>query len=264
MTFSSNVFSGRSDRLKRVNHELLMLINERSERIEKAFKESVDDTFNMSDVIPLPEKDGGNNLDIGSGAPRTYDPNDYSGAMYDEEYSEAVDIEEDEIVPSGTQCAKLSLSRIIDPALIKLQLYGTRELRSSLSDDIPFGYKARKHYPNAGLKKKDSVMFHQEVKLDFGGKDLDGSANRVQDDAPIRKRQSNVSLSDLSAPKQLRPNPSSSNSLFELENQTEARRLSIISDSHYKKPLTMVVSHFVKWERTLEFENWLKDLFEIM
>lgn len=275
-----------------------MLINERSEKIEKAFKESVDDNFTLADVTPLPN--GGNyvsTVDTESGMLRTYDPNDYSGGIYDEDYSEAVDIEKDEVLPLETQCAKLALSRIIDPALIKLELYGTRELGSCLSDDVPFGYKARKQYPNAGLKKKDSMTFHKDSNLTAGGgrdkdkvkdKDVTGTgglnqfqfqskgnddhltpSNRSQSftrqhsEDSFRNRHSSVSLVDLGAPKQLRPNPSSSQSLFELENQTEARRLSV-SNSHYKKPLTMVVSHFVKWERTLEFEAWLKELFEIM
>lgn len=229
-----------------------MLINERSEKIEKAFKESVDDNFNLSDVKPLLEEGG----IVGPQGPRTYDPNDSSGGMDDEDYTEVVDIEEEDEVPE-TQCAKLALSRIIDPALIKLELYGTRERGSRLSEDIPFGYKARRQKPNGGLKKKDPVVFHPSTK------NLNGSAGQINGESPLRTRQSNVSLSDLSAPKQLRPNPTSSHSLFELENQTEARRLSITSN-HYNEPLTMVVSHFVKWERTLEFENWLKDLFEIM
>ena len=294
LTYFVTIFLGKADRLKRVNHELLMLINERSEKIEKAFKESVDDNFNLSDVIPLAGgEDYVSAVDIENGVVRTYDPNDYSGGIYDEDNCEAVDIEKDEIVPLETQCAKLALSRIIDPALIKLELYGTRELGggSCLSDDVPFGYKARKQFPNAGLRKKDSMTFHKESNSTAGGtrdkdkdKDATLSLNQFQSKSnddhlnssnhsktftrhhsedSFRNRHSSVSLVDLGAPKQLRPNPSSSHSLFELENQTEARRLSV-SNSHYKKPLTMVVSHFVKWERTLEFENWLKELFEIM
>ena len=251
-----------------------MLINERSDRIEKAFKESVDDTFNMCDVTPAHGRDFVETLDIENRAARTYDSNIFLGGIYDEDESEGVDIEEDEIVSGGTESAELALSRMIDPALIKLQLYGTREISSRLSSDNPYGSSARRHYPSAGLKKKDSVVSSGK------GSSGNGSVSQVQDDriasdkppmsrqhseASMNKRHSSVSLTDSIAPSQsqIRPNPSSSNSLFELENHTEARRFSL-SKSHHKKPLTMVVSHFVKWERTLEFENWLKELFEAM
>jgi hypothetical protein len=52
--------------------------------------------------------------------------------------------------------------------------------------------------------------------------------------------------------------------LLDLENQREAQNYSAASGNTENTALTMVVTHHVKWERTLEFENWTKDMFQKM
>ena len=51
-------------------------------------------------------------------------------------------------------------------------------------------------------------------------------------------------------------------STFDLESQTEYKNY--VAQELESKPLTMCVTHYVRWERTLAFESWTKDMFDTM
>jgi len=51
-------------------------------------------------------------------------------------------------------------------------------------------------------------------------------------------------------------------SLCDLENQMEQKN-SVAAEIE-SKPLTMCVAHYVRWERTLDFEAWIQDMFDTM
>ena len=53
-----------------------------------------------------------------------------------------------------------------------------------------------------------------------------------------------------------------SRSTFDLESQTEYKNY--VAQELESKPLTMCVTHYVRWERTLAFESWIQDMFNTM
>ena len=233
---------GKVDRLRRVNHELLELINERSGTLERALKGYV----NVEDSIPLRSNDSG-------------------GSPSDECSLQDVDLVARETSLTGTQSATSRVSSV-DPALVSLQQYHVSNDNGHLNHEKT-SVTSRIRQDIFGKKVKKSMMtFHSE-------KDADEKGAVYYDNPSLEAGVS--SIRDSALPPEASPpsnfqqgrtvhTSASSASLLDLENQTEARNHAAASGTTEHTALTMVVTHHVKWEKTLEFENWTKDMFKKM
>lgn len=124
-------------------------------------------------------------------------------------------------------------------------------------------------------KRKELMTFHSEDAPEKGleegqGEEIFHFDNPSLDHAEVGAAATHASSSILSRDRShsidVRKSASRSGRmsiLSALESDNEERTFSA-EDGQEQKALTMVVTHLVKWERTLEFENWIKDMFDQM
>ena len=279
-----------------MNHELLQLIHE---RVDNDDLEEGNAPMSVSVSVSHKSKN------IGVGERNEADHREPSPGAWNSNFSHRADLEGDE-------------EPIIDPALIKLQQYSSKnninngnnnnnkrgdvgaknqstekkgfiieelfpmkqEKNRSISDEVVRVTKERqqslREEQSRDMQKRKQIMtFHSEDVPEEGSEGERGEGtfhfdNPSLNHAEVEAAATRASSSYLS---RVRPPPldrrksgfrsGSMSMLSALENDSEKRTFSA-DDGQEKKALTMVVTHLVKWERTLEFESWIKDLFDQM
>lgn len=263
---------GKVDRLRRVNHELLELINEKSGNLEKALKNYVQD----EDLIPMYRSDSRDSMTI-----------EYAARKDDMKVPLRVPLKAADLVPReinhvGPRSVLPTISSA-DPALLLLQQYNiandtssvsrekatrSAQLAAQMRQDL-FGKKVKKStttYPFEEDKDTDTdIDIEACFSTDNPGLDVfrtDAKKNTNRDGTAIMSPDE-PSPSNTSHPQRMRESTSAA-SLHDLENQREVKNYPPAGGNTENRALTMVVTHHVKWERTLEFENWTKDMFQKM
>lgn len=188
-----------------------------------------------------------------------------------EDVTRAADLVLREINHTGPRPVLKRVSSV-DPALVSLQQYHVTSDTSTLNREKA-SVTAQMRQDLFGKKVKKSMMtFHSEkdreaeidieagFSMDNPGLDVflnDAKMDSSRDGTTVVSPDEPVpSNSDSQRLKQ----SASAASLLHLENQREAPA----SGNAQNAALTMVVTHHVKWEKTLEFENWTKDMFQKM
>ena len=217
----SVILPGKVDRLKRVYHELLELINSRSDVLESALRETLgEETFD----------------DIETTALLAYEKNAIPpGPIYRNS-------------PKSTSKKSYNIGKdkdgnvinMVDPALAKMEQYdvkkGTSVKQANDEDKISI------------INMRQALFGRDKVKILNTSFVEEGKTDTIPETTSRRR------FSDMKSQK----------SLFDLENQTEARSFAASDGVVDPKALTMVVTHLVKWEKTLEFESWIQLMFEEM
>jgi hypothetical protein len=255
--------SGKVDRLRRVNHELLELINERSGNLERALKNYVQD----EETIPLYRAESQGSV--------TKEYSAFKGVM------KAADLVPRDINHVGPRPVLPSISSV-DPALLSLQQYHITSDISAVNREkanVTAQLAAQMRQDLFGKKVKNGMMtFHsekdrekdREIDLEGGFSFDNPGLNILRVDTKLNSNRDGTATMSPDEPspssnghRRLRQSASAA-CLLDLENQREAQNYHAASGNTENTALTMVVTHHVKWERTLEFDNWTKDMFQKM
>lgn len=216
--------------MRRVNHELLELVNSRGEDVENAFNDAFGEANRFSSKNAETEE---------------YDDDIETKALLSYDSTKAV-MAVPPVVTNGSNSNISSGSGSVSTA-------PTIPLRSAMrKDDAP---KKTTHFDFDNLDDTDMIPDPSEGtdSPDYHNKSPPSPRTPPLDKRPSLKRvESRFKRSE------------STSTLFDLESQTEARSFASVEEHEYKKALTMVVTHLVKWEKILEFENWSKEMCEKM
>ena len=152
-------------------------------------------------------------------------------------------------------------NRLIKDELVRAK----KERQQSVREENAKSMKKRKELmtfhsedaPEKGLEEGqvEEIFHFDNPSLDHA--EVEAAATHASSSIPSRGRSHSIDV---------RKSASRSGSmsiLSALESGNEERTFSA-EDGQEQKALTMVVTHLVKWERTLEFENWIKEMFDQM
>ena len=174
--------------------------------------------------------------------------------------------------PYYNEMSKKNTINPIDPALIQLQEYHNKSIITSKRKEPGKKFlrnlsliSSKENHENK-IKKPSHSNFYINLNSDENPADEDENEGEDKDENenlfdPIDKLKR---VDDILFDRKNGLKRSESTLFYDLENQTETRAQTNDRDSNDSKALTMVVTHLVKWEKTYEFDCWLRKMFSEM
>ena len=173
------------------------------------------------------------------------------------------------IGPYYNEMSEVNAINPIDPALIQLQQYHSKSVTASNRKEPvkkffrKLSRTSLKEVQKDKIEKSNNSNFYIGIHTD---EDVENppDANENENENlfdPIDKLKR---VDDILFDRRNGLKRSESTLFYNLENQTETRTQEIDRNSNDSKALTMVVTHLVKWEKTYEFDCWIKDMFTEM
>ena len=180
--------------------------------------------------------------------------------------------------PYYNEMSKKNTIDPIDPALIQLQQYHNKSIITSKRKETGKKFlrnlslmSSKENHENK-IEKTSHSNFYINLNSDENPADEDENKNEGVDKDENENENENLfdpidklkRVDDILFDRKNGLKRSESTLFYDLENQTETRAQTNDRDSNDSKALTMVVTHLVKWEKTYEFDCWLKKMFSEM
>ena len=185
------------------------------------------------------------------------------------------------IGPHYNEMSEVNAINPIDPALIQLQQYHSKSVTASTRKEPVKKFLRKlsrtslKEVQKDKIEKSNNSNFYIGIHTD---EDVENppDANENENENKYKDKNENENenlfdpidklkrVDDILFDRRKGLKRSESTLFYDLENQTETRTQEIDRNSNDSKALTMVVTHLVKWEKTYEFDCWIKDMFTEM
>ena len=276
------------DRLKRANHDLLELINNRNDVLQNAIRESCNETTNDDET--------GNLLSYDEGYFASNHPS--VGPYYNDVFNKDKNSCSVDSLPLNSAANEKNIN-VVDPALMQMQQYHNDKKGKKLAQEET-SISSFDNNDNKNINSNNNENTHINDNDNNNDNDNDNDNNKDNMKNKIKRKKlyhvintdnddtidiNNDNILEAASTKYIRGSEKidklsrvddilfdgkkglrESKRIFisDLENQNESRTQAVDNKSDDHKALTMVVTHLVKWEKSLQFDFWIKDMFREM